>query len=89
MIDDYQDGNALAGPLADVFAVDITTAAASCAGCGRTGAMAELRVYGRGPGFVGRCPGCGAIMLRFAETPHGRWLDLRGVAVMRFALTTA
>ena len=83
MTDDYQDGNALAGPLADVFAVDITVIAAVCAGCNRAGAVAELRVYARGPGLVARCPGCTDVMLRYAETPHGRWLDLRGTAVLR------
>jgi hypothetical protein len=84
MADDYLDGNALAGPLAEVFAVDVTVAAAVCAGCHRTGAMAELRVYGRAPRLVARCPGCSSVMLRFTETPHGRWLDLRGTAVLRF-----
>lgn len=87
--DDYQDGNALAGPLADVFSVDVSAAIAVCAGCGRTGAVAELRVYGRGPGLVGRCPGCSEVMLRYADTPHGRWLDLRGTAVMRLSAATA
>jgi hypothetical protein len=89
MTDDYQDGNALAGPLADVFSVDISVTAAVCAGCSRTGAVAELHVYGRGPGLVARCPGCSEVMLRYAETPHGRWLDLRGTAVLRFSAATA
>lgn len=89
MTDDFQDGNALTGPLTDVFAVDISAAVASCAGCGRTGAVAELRVYRRSPGLVGRCPGCGEVMVRYAETPHGRWLDLHGVAVLRFAAESA
>lgn len=83
MTDDYQDGNALAGPLADVFAFDITTTAVVCAGCNRTGTVAELRVYGRGPGLVARCPGCTRVMLRYADTPRGRSLDFRGIAVLR------
>jgi len=83
MPDDYQDGNVLAGPLAEVFALDITGTAAVCAGCNRVGVVAELRVYARGPGLVARCPGCTDVMLRYAETPHGRWLDLRGTAVLR------
>jgi hypothetical protein len=89
MTEDYQDGNALAGPLAEVFAVDITTTAAVCAGCNRTGAVAELHVYGRGAGLVARCPGCTEVMLRYSETPHGRWLDLRGTAVLRLAPATS
>ncbi|MDU0287802.1 DUF6510 family protein [Saccharothrix longispora] len=31
------DGNALAGPLAEVFAVDLTAARARCGSCGETG----------------------------------------------------
>jgi hypothetical protein len=89
MTDDYQDGNVLAGPLADVFAVDISVTAAVCAGCRRAGAVAELQVYGRGPGLTARCPGCGEVMLRYAETPYGRWLDLRGTAVLRLDPATA
>jgi hypothetical protein len=83
MTDDYQDGNALAGPLADIFAFDISGAAAVCAGCSRAGVVAELQVYGPAPGLVARCPGCSAVMLRYVETPHGRWLDMRGTAVLR------
>jgi hypothetical protein len=82
MTDDYQDGNMLAGPLADVFAVDISAVAIVCGGCGRSGVVAELQVYGRAPGLVARCPGCAEVMLRYAETSHGGWLDLRGTAVL-------
>jgi hypothetical protein len=82
--EDYRDGNMLAGPLIDVFAVDVTASVAVCAGCRRTDRVATLRVYGRGPGVVARCPGCDSIMMRYAETPHGRWLDMTGTAVLRF-----
>jgi hypothetical protein len=83
MTDDYCDGNMLAGPLLDVFAVDVSASVAVCAGCRRTDSVATLHVYGRGPGLVARCPGCESVMVRYAETPHGRWLDLRGTAVLR------
>lgn len=88
MTDDYQDGNALAGPLADVFAVDITATTVVCTSCNRTGPVAELRVYGRGPGLVARCPGCTEVMLRYTETPHAQWLDLRGTAALRLMPST-
>ena len=81
----HEDGNALAGPLAEVFAVEITDSVAICAGCRRTERVAALRVYPGGPGVIARCPSCDTAMLRYAETPHGRWLDLRGTAVLRFA----
>ncbi|MGP4020558.1 DUF6510 family protein [Saccharopolyspora sp. 5N708] len=82
----YLDGNALAGPLAEIFAADITTADARCGGCGRTGPVATLRVYGRAPGLVARCPGCDEVLLRFVRGPDAAWLDLRGMVHLRIAL---
>ncbi|HZC73715.1 MAG TPA: DUF6510 family protein [Jatrophihabitans sp.] len=85
MTNGHEDGNALAGPLAEVFAVEITGSIAVCGGCRRSDRMAALHVYLGGPGFVARCPSCDTVMLRYAETPHGRWLDLRGTAALHFA----
>jgi hypothetical protein len=53
---DYEDGNVLAGVLAELFAVDVTVADAQCSGCGTSGTVATLRVYTRAPGYVTRCP---------------------------------
>jgi hypothetical protein len=75
---EYQDGNALAGPLSEVFVFDITATVSTCSVCGRRDQVATLRVYGGDPGFVARCPGCDSIVLRYARTPAGHWLDLRG-----------
>ncbi|HUK70945.1 MAG TPA: DUF6510 family protein [Streptosporangiaceae bacterium] len=69
--DAHLDGNALAGPLSEIFAVDLTVAAGRCANCGRTGPVAALHVYVRAPGLVGRCPGCDAVMLRLVRAPAG------------------
>ncbi|ROT29875.1 hypothetical protein EF879_19130 [Micromonospora sp. HM5-17] len=80
---DHLDGNMLAGPLAEVFAVDLTTATGRCASCGRTGPVAGLRVYAHAPGVVARCPACEAVMLRLVRTPTNAWLDLRGAAYLR------
>jgi len=81
----YQDGNALAGPLGEVFAIDITAAVTTCAGCGRRDRVAELRVYGGELGMVARCAGCDGVVLRYAHTPGGGWLDLRGAVSLRLA----
>lgn len=81
--DDFEDGNALAGPLAEVFAVDVTMADAQCAGCGTTGMVASLRVYSRAPGFVARCPSCADVVMRLVRTPEAAWLDLRGTVRLR------
>lgn len=84
MSQQHRDGNALAGPLADVFAVELSTAIVTCVGCRRTDPVAALHLYGGGPGLVARCRHCGTVLLRYVETPHGRWLDLRGTAALRF-----
>jgi Zn finger protein HypA/HybF involved in hydrogenase expression len=51
------DGNAVAGLLQEVFAVEMTTARATCDNCGATDAVGALHVY-RGAGVVMRCPHC-------------------------------
>ena len=80
------DGNALAGPLSEVFAVEVTSAVARCDGCGRTSAVGSLAVYGPDPGMVARCPGCSDVLLRIVHTPEGVWLDLRGMTSLRIPL---
>lgn len=86
MSTDHLDGNVLAGPLTEIFATDITAALGRCAGCGLTGPMASLRVYGPEPGLVARCPGCDEVMLRLVRGPDAAWLDLRGTASLRIPL---
>ncbi len=82
----YQDGNALAGPLREIFAVDVTTAIQRCAHCGRTGPVAVLRVYRHAPGMVGRCPGCDEVVLRLVRGPTDAWLDLSGTLSLRIPM---
>jgi hypothetical protein len=82
------DGNTLAGPLSEVFAVDLTAATSRCAGCGRVDAVAQLVVYGPDPGWVARCPGCTAVVARLVRTPDAAWLDLHGATSLRIPLTT-
>ena len=79
------DGNAVAGLLGDVFAVEMTAALVSCAHCGATGAVATAHVYMHGPGVVLRCPECAGVVMRFAEV-RGRLLaDLHGVGRMELS----
>lgn len=83
---DYLDGNALAGPLAEIFAVDVSAAIGRCASCGLAGPVASLRVYGPDPGLVARCPGCEEVVLRLVRGPDAAWLDLRGAVSLRIPL---
>ena len=61
------DGNAVAGLLGEVFAVEMTTAVGICSGCGAAEPVGALRVY-RGAGFVLRCPHCGNVLAVLVET---------------------
>lgn len=86
MTDDHMDGNALAGPLSEILAFDVTSADARCASCSRTGPVAALRLYPRAPGLVARCPSCEEVVLRMVRTPDTAWLDLTGTATLRIPL---
>ncbi len=57
------DGNAIAGPMFEHFGAEMTTVRGSCAHCGATAQVAELRVYNRAPGTVVRCPACGSVVI--------------------------
>jgi hypothetical protein len=76
------DGNAVAGLLGELLAVEATTALLTCAGCGATGAVGAAHVYAGGPGAVLRCPGCSGVLLRCARIRGRLMVDLRGVAAL-------
>ncbi|HEX5016992.1 MAG TPA: DUF6510 family protein [Actinomycetes bacterium] len=77
------DGNALAGPLSELFTTEMTTAVGRCRGCGNHSAVAEWMVYGPEPGLVARCPGCQGILMRLVRSASVTWLDLSGVSTLR------
>lgn len=64
---DPLDGNAIAGELIVHFGREMTTATGTCGHCGSSARLAELVVYMRAPGTVGRCPTCGAVVLVLVE----------------------
>lgn len=78
----YLDGNAAAGPMAEVFEFDITSTVGQCAGCGARHQMADVRVFPAGPGLVLRCPGCDHVLARLAVTQDRTWLDMSGLAYL-------
>ncbi len=79
----WTDGNALAGPLHDIFGTDITAAVGQCATCGWAGPMAGVRVFDHAPGVVARCPSCDQIVLRTVRGPRRAWIDLRGLTYLQ------
>ena len=83
------DGNALAGPLRELFAVDVTTAIGQCAHCRSSGPLARTRVYTNAPGLVARCPDCDEVVLRLVRGPESAWLDLHGMLTLKINLPTS
>jgi hypothetical protein len=81
---DYLDGNAAAGELSNLFAMDITAAEGQCAHCGAKRRFAEVHLYMQAPGVVARCAVCQNILLRLVSVHQRVFLDLRGMTYLRF-----
>jgi hypothetical protein len=70
------DGNAIAGALHEHLGQEMTIVRATCGHCRETFALAELVVYLRAPGAVGRCRHCGSVVLvvtEFRDTIRIHW----------------
>ncbi len=80
--DDYLDGNAAAGELSNVFAMDVTAAEGQCAHCGATKRFAEAHLYMQSPGLVARCAVCEQVLLRLVHARQRVLLDLRGMTYL-------
>jgi Family of unknown function (DUF6510) len=79
----FLDGNAAAGPLRELFAVDLTSAVARCGDCGRSARVAEAHLYNHAPGLVLRCAGCDHVLIRMVSSPGRTWLDMGGVSILQ------
>jgi uncharacterized protein DUF6510 len=80
----YLDGNAAAGELSRIFAIDVTAAGGKCTYCGTTKRFAEAHVYMEGPGIVARCCVCEHVLLRLVNARQQAFLDLRGMSYLCF-----
>jgi hypothetical protein len=79
------DGNAAAGLLSEVFAIEATSAVITCAACGASGAVGAVHLYADGPGEVMRCASCAAVVMRLARVRDHIVADLRGVTTLSMA----
>ncbi|PYV13994.1 MAG: hypothetical protein DMG21_19565 [Acidobacteria bacterium] len=79
---EYLDGNAAAGELSKIFAIDITSAEGQCAHCGAKKRFAESHLYMQGPGVVARCAACEHVLLRLVSARQLVFLDLRGMTYL-------
>ena len=80
----YVDGNAAAGELSRIFAMDITTAEGQCANCGAKRRFAEAHLYLQCPSLVARCALCGHVLLRLVNARQHLFLDLSGMKHLAF-----
>lgn len=79
------DGNSVAGLLQEIFAVEMTTAAGTCDGCGAVEAVGAVRVY-QGAGIVLRCPHCDNPLVKIVKADARVWIDLRGVRTLELSV---
>jgi uncharacterized protein DUF6510 len=78
----HLDGNAAGGMLRDVFSREMTTALASCRGCGREGALGALLEFGQPMGVILRCPTCELAVIRIVRTPGMLRIDFSGIRLL-------
>ena len=79
MDDATLDGNAAAGDLQELLAVDATEAVGVCEGCGNTAPLAEAQTFALAPGLTLRCPACEAVLARLVHLPGRTLVELRGL----------
>jgi hypothetical protein len=75
------DGNAVAGLLQEVFAVEMTTAVGMCGGCGAMEPIGALHVF-RGAGVVMRCPHCDAVLATIVRDETRAWIGMSGMRLL-------
>ena len=76
------DGNAVAGLLQEVFAVEMTTAVTTCAGCGASEPLGAMHVF-RGAGIVMRCPHCGNVLVTIVEAGERVCIGFPGARMLQ------
>jgi Family of unknown function (DUF6510) len=77
MSDLHTDGNAIAGLLREVFAIEMTSSPRTCQSCRNVHAIGSHRLF-TGAGLVLRCPSCGDVAATFVELPDRYLVSLRG-----------
>ncbi|MCE3241326.1 MAG: hypothetical protein K0Q83_1833 [Deltaproteobacteria bacterium] len=79
------DGNAAGGLLNEIFPFEMTTAEATCRGCGTTRLFGEVMFYRHEMGAILRCVDCDMALIRITRI-HGYYrLDLSGMSYLRIA----
>ena len=74
------DGNAAAGILSEVFALELTGARGCCEGCGNVAELGGARAFVEAPGLVIRCRACDSVLLVLVRGDGRYWLGVQGLA---------
>jgi Family of unknown function (DUF6510) len=74
------DGNAAAGALSEVFALELTAARGCCRSCGNVAFMAEALAFVDAPGVVLRCRACEQELVVLVRADNRYVVSLSGVA---------
>jgi hypothetical protein len=88
---DYElrlDGNAAGGLLNEMFPFEMTTAEATCGGCGTTKRFGEVMLYRHGMGAILRCASCDTALIRITHVRGCYRLDLTGMRYLRIVADT-
>jgi len=75
------DGNAVAGDLREVFALEMTTAIGTCRGCGASEPVGTTRAF-RGAGVVLRCPRCDNVLVTLVKDETRLWIGFPGIRTL-------
>jgi hypothetical protein len=75
------DGNAAAGLMREVFALELSAARGACGSCGAVAAMGSQHLYMHplSPGAVLRCSSCGDVLMVVVHAGGRYRLGLRGL----------
>jgi len=74
------DGNALAGPLSEIFRSDMTLASGECRSCGHLMLLADTVVEMDDAGFIVMCSNCKHVLFTVVKSEKRTWIDLQGLA---------
>jgi ribosomal protein S27E len=85
MMTSHVDGNALAGPLSEIFLTDMTSASGRCAGCGDISPLAMAMVYTKPKAFIVRCHVCDSVLITLIQSSDRNWIDLEGLTALTIA----
>ena len=74
------DGNAIAGPLGEIFRADMTMATGECKHCGSAMLLVDTVVEMDDAGFIVICPTCTHTLFTVVRGETRTWIDLNGLA---------